>query len=461
MIRSIKQASLSLSPTPLEICSSRKSVIPLFFSDTDSYTNSELFWKNMSLGLWGVRDTDPKTVQDREEEIINRNIQFNLFTESSVPLNEKLVQKFKHLVTEQPLNEESSVIFERESVVSKHGSDYYSGQNSNSHEKDDSESTFIKPSTNNLQDVLKPISYRVTGKGEKPNNAIGVEFKEDQDNQAIHEGNAGSNQYVYTETATYIEPSSFKSLNDESHTTTDGYDNVYDDQVSNIVKDVQDITEDNSKSKFPQKMENEATATEGTGRKSANLDNLPRSKKAQNSINHNKNKLDDFMGPYTEENIQRNINNQDIWKKWLNAFLPKEEAIGYKYQQELLGKMFPKRKSIDIKYEPNAYKTEHTSEPGLYSRDRPHHQTPESHDHGDDYAPVNLNVHYWQSIAPMYQSKHHSRFHSGQYSEKSPSHYRGDKCAPSGYGGDILQHKQEEHQQNRRKERYTIKVYYL
>ena len=486
-----------------------------FTADMDSHSNSELFWKKMTLGLWALNDSDPDDpeVKAKEEEIISKNIQFNLQTQPSVALKDNLlVEQFKDVTTitpindseppdkdespvkgpsqnflntphlnypyfqESPLNDEGSV-FNKDQLFSGHSltekvktrkkverdfKNNYLNNDNNFYLKDFSESP------NNINNFKKSLTPK-----QPADNFIDINSdEEDLSFQKMHEVNAGTHKYVYTDPAATqsIKPRAFQFLNEEGNTdtTTGMYDKVYKDQALTVIEDLQgESSKDDIKEKMLQndiKETKQLKVINNEINRNDN-DNFNKNDFSNSSNNLNKdNKLDDFMGPYMEENLHGNIHNADRWYKWFKAFLPKEEDIGHNYQQELLGKMFPKSKLIQdsSSFRPENIKIEeHTEDPRLLRTEKSHglrsgsHDHPkQSHDHGNDYAPLDLNFHSWQSITPTYANKHLPRFHKG------PSHFnRGDKPYHSGYRSDTLPHRQKEPQENPRKERYSFEVY--
>ena len=296
----------------------------------------------------------------------------------------------------------------------------------------------------NFQEILTKKSYFLKeDKISKDNNIINkdsnqfmdIKFdEEDPDYQGIHEVNAGTNKYIFTKPATKANPTVLKLLNDRNKTTS--YGTVNDDKVLKVVKNITENSKDNDikgayagtvKNKFSKEVVKRTSSLDST------YFNKDKTVKESDTEKQNK-KLDDFMGPFVESNTPRDIYDQNSWHKWFNGFLPKEEAVGHNYQQELLSKMFPKNN-----FQPDVQ----TQEPGLISAkeskipSESHDQPSESHDHGNDYAPLDIDPLPWQSYTPVYNNKHQPTHHSEQFHERSQSY-----------------HKQSRPQQNPRKERY-------
>ena len=401
----------------------------------------------MTLRLWGGKERDPAAVRAKQEDIKNKNNQFNLMI---YPLNEKYKGEFKEedVVTEQLLDDQSST-GNNEKMMNYHKRADISNSISegNSLKYHVSKKGFSSPKkyNHNFQEILTKKSYFLKeDKISKDNNVINknsnkfinIKFdEEDPDYQGIHEVNAGTNKYIFTKPVTKADPTMLKLLNDSNKTTSFG--TVNDDKVLNVVKDTTENSNDNNiKGAYATTAKNEFSKEVVKRTSSSDSTSFDKDKTVKESDTEKQNKkLDDFMGPFVEGNTPRDIYDQNSWQKWFNGFLPKEEAVGHNYQQELLSKMFPKNN-----FQPDVQ----TQEPRLISAQKSkipsesHDQPSESHDHGNDYAPLDIDPLPWQSYTPVYNNKHQPKHHSEQFHERIPSY-----------------HKQNRPQQNPRKERYS------
>ena len=403
----------------------------------------------MTLRLWGGKYKDPAAVRAKPKDIKNKNNQFNL---QIYPLNEKYKGEFKEgdVVTEQLLNDQSSTGNNKKMMnYHKRGDNSNSISEGNSFKYHVSKQGFSSPKkyNHNFQEILtKKLYFLKEDKISKDNNIlnkdsnkfIDIKFdEEDPDYQGIHEVNAGSNKYIFTKPLTKADPTMLKLLNDRNKTTS--YGTVNDDKVLSVVKNITKNSKDNDiKRRYAGTVKNELSKEVDKRTSSSGSTSFVKDKTVKQSDTEKQDKkLDDFMGPFTEGNTPRDINDQNSWQKWFNGFLPKEEAVGHNYQQELLSKMFPKNN-----FQPDVQ----TQEPGFISDKKSktssesHGQPSESHDHGNDYAPLDLDPQPWHSYTPVYNNKHQPKHHSEQFHERSPSH-----------------HQQNRPQQNPRKERYFPK----
>ena len=405
------------------------------FTDIDRGTNRELFWRKMALTLWGGKDKDPAAVRAKQEDIKYKNSQFNLQTH--LPLNERYKGGFKEgdVVTEQFLNNQSSARNNNNKKLMNYheiGDDINSNAQGNSYKYRVSKHGFSSPKK---FQILSKKSYFL-GQNKIPKNKynnninkdsskfIDIRFdEEDLDHQGIHEINAGTNKYVYTEPVTTADPAVLKLLNNGSKTTT-SYGTVNADKDLNTVKDnIENSKDDNLKRTYAGRVKNEFSNEMVKRTSSSDSTSFDKDKTIKKSDTEKQNKkLDDFMGPFVEGNTPRDIYDQNNWQNWFNGFLPKEEAVGHNYQQELLSKMFPKNNfQPDVQTQEPRLITVKKSKIPSESHDLPN----ESHDHGNDYAPMDIDPQPWQSYTPVYSNKHQpTTHHSEKYHERTTSFHR-------------------------------------
>ena len=408
----------------------------------------------MTLTLWGGKHKDPAAVRAKQQDIKYKNNQFNLQTHLSVPLHERYKGGFKEgdVVKEQLLNDQNSTgNIKNLKNYPEIADNIKSNAEGNSYKYQISKQGFSSPKNHEI--LTKKSYFLGENKISKDNNNIiskdsnkfiDIKFdEEDLNHQGIHEVNAVTNKYVFTEPVTNADLTVLKLLNNGSKTTTTSYGTVNDGKVLNVSKDVKESSKDDDiKGTFVGTVKNEFSkeVVKRTSPSDSSSFDKDKTIKKSNTEKQNK-KLDDFMGPFVEGNTPRDIYDQNSWQKWIDGFLPKEEAVGHNYQQELLSKMFPKNN-----FQPDVQ----TQEPRLISVKKSkipsesHHLPSESHDHGNDYAPLDIDPQPWQSYTPVYSNKHQPTHHSEKYHERTTSF-----------------HRQNRPQQNPRKERYISHFSFL
>lgn len=366
----------------------------------------------MTLSVWGNNDneTDPQLIKAKKEEIIHKNTQFNLQTHSSETQKEKLKEKLKTYVTEIPLNDEESGVHNYVELSEPESSNETKSQNRTSRDKK------VNPRANNSQGVLSK-SKLPTSEEKTVSEFIDIEFEEDY--PETHEINAGTHKYVYTESVTL--PNAFEIQTDHSSigrdTTPSVNDRVYDDQPLNVVVEKKEMSKDNAKKIIlegnPESKTNKDVTKENKQNQEIIKETTTRLVNHQNSTNESDKKilkkLDDFPGSYGERKTHGSIHSKNSWQQWFNGFLPKEDEVGHKYQQELLDKIFSKENPTTI---PNLRSSQKFMDP------------PKDHHRGDDYAPFGLNKNPWQSYTPVYKREiagYQPKMHLGNHMG-SPGH---------------------------------------
>ncbi len=377
-------------------------ILRCFISDINRDTNRERFWKKMTLGLWGFNHTNPQTVKAKKEEIMYKNLQFNIQTQTSFPFDEELSEHLKDYLEEVPLDDEETPSSKEKNASAETSENKEGVAQHNFRQGVGSQHSSISKSSGRM---LEP--KHVTE--EMPR------FKHFPE---IYKVNAETPKHMYTDTVTH--PSVFEHK-PQGEAVTSIYSKAYDDPGTSVISEDQETLKENVKDKFlvtsPRNFKKSEESTK------INRAHKPQENKGQNN---NVKKLNDF-GPFAAENMPgHNIQSQQTWRQWFSGFLPKEQDIGRRYQQELLNRMFPN----EAPHVTSSLRESETSAPTLRTADK----TRKPPGRSDDYVPPEMDT--WQSFTPSYSDAHRplhppaavahqmrARPH-GEYSSVAPGHRR-------------------------------------